>query len=355
MFVRAVGEHKKTTTAKPSAGLAQQPFPSSSPTAPAKTAATAYAVSKEPSRHGAGAERHHRPSILKPIAPSGLNTPGMTSRKQGTSFPKQVYSQPDLAISGPSSQEAYPPPVVRDSGGSLNGSSQVHSAVYFNENDFDDDAELELTIENPMLKGFVAQPSQQIQSLPDQYAGKASQANEPPASASSVPLPWSSSPQERRIAPVKPAPSLPTRGSPRSQRPPADNGNGVYEDDDRRPKKPRPLFWKDSNASQTNSGNSIRGANGRQYGGEGPSASAGKAKKSPWNNTASGLKEEQKRVKQKKPQTSRGEKASEVAGAVSSKKTKSVGGIFLSDEQKAVSNLVVKEGNSVFFTGSAGE
>jgi ATP-dependent DNA helicase PIF1 len=66
-----------------------------------------------------------------------------------------------------------------------------------------------------------------------------------------------------------------------------------------------------------------------------------------WNKSASAIKEEQKELRR---QTKKNQKG----GSVQHQPRPKMAALFLSDEQKHVLNAVVQEGKSIFFTGSAG-
>ena len=76
----------------------------------------------------------------------------------------------------------------------------------------------------------------------------------------------------------------------------------------------------------------------------------------PWNKTASAVKEEQKRLRQGHRKLVKDVEGTDVAKSNTKKKKKreALPRVFLSDEQRSVLNLVVEQQKSVFFTGSAG-
>ena len=75
----------------------------------------------------------------------------------------------------------------------------------------------------------------------------------------------------------------------------------------------------------------------------------------PWNKTASAVKEEQKRLRQGHRKLVKDIEGTDVAKSnTKKKKREALPRVFLSDEQRSVLNLVVEQQKSVFFTGSAG-
>ena len=167
----------------------------------------------------------------------------------------------------------------------------LHQAVYFDENDFENDSDLDFNSTTTFMKP----PESTVTHLLDHTLSKPNNShlltepqNAPPPS--STPVPWSSSPPEHLQRPETKRRSLPW----------------TPQDD------------KDS---------------GSIY---------------PWDQTASALKETQKATRKQ----TRGSKPTpkDHTGV----KRKRLPAIFLSEEQKAVLHTVVNDGKSVFFTGSAG-
>lgn len=203
----------------------------------------------------------------------------------------------------------------------------LHSGVYFDENDFDDD--LDLDIDEPLP--FIAPPSTTTSNLhpvayPDleilpskpskpvfthtkvspsdiNYPDLPQNSQEHAAPPSSMPLPWSSSPPAHFQPPPKPR-SLPWLKETKEeyQQPPKKSLAT--------PKRQKPAEF--------------------------------------WNKSASAIKDEQKELRResKKPQND--------DAAPKPKTNPRVPGVFLSGEQKAVVEAVVDRGKSIFFTGSAG-
>ena len=74
----------------------------------------------------------------------------------------------------------------------------------------------------------------------------------------------------------------------------------------------------------------------------------------PWNETASAIREEQKRLRQGQKKLSRDVVGGSEKANLKKKRREAVPKVFLSDEQMSVLNLVAEQKKSVFFTGSAG-
>jgi ATP-dependent DNA helicase PIF1 len=75
-----------------------------------------------------------------------------------------------------------------------------------------------------------------------------------------------------------------------------------------------------------------------------------------WNTTASAIKEQQQKLRLANKKSARTNEEAEDAPVVNKKKKKStVPRIFLSDEQRHILNLIIEGNKSVFFTGSAGK
>ena len=180
--------------------------------------------------------------------------------------------------------------------GVLHGSTQ-----FFNENDSDDDAAIDLTgndVRYPSLPNADSDVS-----YPPLPFKPANSHRSPPSSAA---VPWSSSPPEHYQPP-------------RSKR--------------------RTVPWLDK-AEKDKSFTPIPSEklNGTPY---------------PWNKTAPAMKAQQREIRKVKASRPTSSKESEVLGA---KKipAPALPKIFLSEEQKGILTAVVDEGKSIFFTGSAG-
>lgn len=246
---------------------------------------------------------------------------------------------------------------------SLGAASPVKSTVpevtqsdLFDEDDFDSD--IDLDIEEPSAKNAITYPTLPKQTtkplfyptLPKQQASHgfsrdASVADSgygsldvPPtdqAPASSLPLPWSSSPIEHRY---------PTQ---QMQPPPAQP----------RPSKRRTLPWLEGAEEPAPSESASKSLSKFRYDGQNtPQSKEPKKSMFPWNTTASAVKEQQKQFREKNKKLSKQIEGTEesVQKAKSNKKKNSVARVFLSEEQQHVLDMVAEQKKSVFFTGSAG-
>jgi ATP-dependent DNA helicase PIF1 len=197
----------------------------------------------------------------------------------------------------------------------------LHNAVYFDENDFDDDLDLDEPqplIAPSMASSALLQPvtypsldtstrtSQSVNArnlLDVNYPDLPSISQDEAAIPSSMQLPWSSSPPSHFQPPVKKPRTLPW----------------TKEEEEPREDKQKPIVTpKRTKPSE------------------------------PWNKSESTIKAQQKELRQEYKKTQKSEpKPKQPANP-------KVAALFLSDEQKAVLEAVVERGKSMFFTGSAG-
>ncbi|KAL4920552.1 PIF1-like helicase-domain-containing protein, partial [Aspergillus aurantiobrunneus] len=213
----------------------------------------------------------------------------------------------------------------------------LHNAVYFDENDFDDDDDLDFESPDSFVpparierdsfqeqESFETEKSSlalshnddSLSAIPTSNNTYKSDVKYPdlppvppddnPAPPSSIQLPWSSSPPAHFQKPAAPR-TVPWRKQ---------EDNVIVIDDDTKPKTPAR-----------------------------PSSTA------PWNKTASAIKEEQKELRRQYKQTQA--QKTQSAPKQHTPRTQ-VAPIFLSDEQRHVLKAVVDKGKSIFFTGSAG-
>ncbi|KAJ6006053.1 ATP-dependent DNA helicase PIF1 [Penicillium sp. IBT 35674x] len=238
-------------------------------------------------------------------------------------FKKAVNDHPGGTTSKPV-QSCLLPGIKRkiemaNGGGSTLGS--LHSTVYFDENDFDDDLDLDdlddpfpitaptttFSRPDPVTYPKIQSTTVDSKPLPDvTYPDlpPASQDHAPPSS--SVQIPWSSSPPSHFQPPSKVRPLPWLQGGRRE--PSNDTKNSLIT-----PKRTKPTDI--------------------------------------WNKSASAIKEEQKELRREYKRTQK-ETLQDLA-AENSQSNKSLA-IFLSDEQNSVLEAVVERGKSIFFTGSAG-
>ncbi|KAJ6184257.1 hypothetical protein N7519_005558 [Penicillium mononematosum] len=198
----------------------------------------------------------------------------------------------------------------------------LHSAVYFDENDFDDDLDLDepQPLIAPSVAGSAISKTVTYPSLDttarngqsvygNEYSTDINYPDLPPMSQeaaapqSSMQLPWSSSPPSHFQPPVKKPRTLPWTKE--EEEPREDKKKSFVT-----PKRSRPT--------------------------------------EPWNKSESTIKAEQKELRQEYKKTQKSD-----ANPKPQDRSK-IASVFLTDEQKAVSDAVVDRGKSMFFTGSAG-
>ena len=226
---------------------------------------------------------------------------------------------------------------------------KLHDTVYFDENDFEDEATIGLDLSKPFLSTSTNHGTISYPALPSEhqvvYPQLSSSTNKTDFKGNGTQIPWSSSPMNHRLAsPTQPAtiPSqkksrkLPWEGENEERRSPglaAPAHSKSYTDRQRTKKSERQdepniprLSTKDHSFSQYS-----------------------------WDSSATALKEEHKRLRLEKKSLSRNAHVEETINQpVPSGKKATVTPVFLSEEQKRVLKLVVDEQKSVFFTGSAG-
>lgn len=198
----------------------------------------------------------------------------------------------------------------------------LHNAVYFDENDFDDDLDLDEpqpliapSVAGSAISKTVTYPSLDTTSRIGQsvygnenptdvnYPDLPNISQEAAAPPSSMQLPWSSSPPSHFQPPVRKPRTLPWTKE--EEEPREDKKKSFVT-----PKRSRPA--------------------------------------EPWNKSESTIKAEQKELRQEYKKTQK--------SGVNPKPQDSskIASVFLSDEQRAVLDSVVDRGKSMFFTGSAG-
>jgi ATP-dependent DNA helicase PIF1 len=209
-----------------------------------------------------------------------------------------------------------------------------NAAVYFDENDFDDDDDLDFSSPDPFIPStrienscteqssfesakttpVLSQPENSLPSITSTYKSEIKYPDlppippdDPPAPTSSIQLPWSSSPPSHFQKPTAPR-TVPWQKQ--------EKENVIVIDDEPTPK---------------------------------PKTPARPASTAPWNKTASAIKEEQKELRRQSKKQSQ-----KTAGSTEHAARPQVAPIFLSDEQRHVLKAVVEQKKSIFFTGSAG-
>ena len=270
--------------------------------------------------------------------------------------------------------------------------SKSSHLVHFDENDFDDDADLDLDIDYPIpsASSMAAPPKPSPQqyvppqrspyTLPQQSRSKAPTST--PQHPSSSAQTWSSSSPSHLAAPP---------ASLARQQRELQYKKELFADEEShvvpRPSKRRTLPWVETKAEEDKiaarnddraellAGRATLGSSPPilcfrckeegHYAKECPKSKAKgtewdytpmpKDKNMPWNTTASAVKEQQKRFKDKQKASRRFDEAAlDVLEDHHKRKSVPMALISLSDEQKRVLDLVAKQSKSVFFTGSAG-
>lgn len=239
---------------------------------------------------------------------------------------------------------------------------KLHGSVYFDENDFDDDADIDLDADEPV----VSRPPSQIsyptlllspQAIQPTPGGVSYPTLPPPIQAtehttgppsSNENITWSSSPLQHKLPPPTKTVS-PARPSRRRTLP---WQNEIDQQDKVLSEVPpgfRALVDRDtarlSKRSHKNSGD----------GSLAPLLKDTPRSPFPWNKTAKSLKEEQKNHRQGNKKLVKNHEGDDTSKMIAStKKKETLARVCLSEEQRKVLNLVVEDNKSVFFTGSAG-
>jgi ATP-dependent DNA helicase PIF1 len=258
-------------------------------------------------------------------------------------------------------------------------SGTLQDAVYFDENDFDDD-DFSLEFEQSTSK-----------TTPPKYSGRPAKDHPTVQSSSSVAFPWSQSPLEHLTAnsgvhqPTNQAESPTDRISYPSLPRPEDKSTAVSypniqselrelnQDEELpapRPTKRRALPWNKEKAEPKDTSPKTytwqKNIKDRKIQVVKPEKQSKQAAESdytplpldnnksayPWNVTATAVKDEQKALRKQYKLSTKTEPPKEDAATANPKKK--VAPVFLSEEQKKIVSMVVNQNKSVFFTGSAG-
>ena len=376
MLAKAVQEHDAAPTHK-APTLSQTLFPSSSPL-------SGHNAFRSPS------QQTHRPisrsqlgtaKVLKPSASAALNAHG-GGWSAGASNPlKRTAAQADSMGGLLSKQDSIARAGnVVDLTQSTFGEDRVgklHDAVYFDENDFDDDVDLDFDAEDPKTKGHLSAAKTEPTLPAVSHVPLVNQQEN-----SSQTFPWSSSPLQRKSTPqpasIGKAAPLPVFDPTHTETP-----QYLPKPPVARPIKRRTLPWLDTDgqeataeprrelpahvqkiidrkkANQVNRQRDTRQALDIEAFTPLPKDKPNSPY--PWNKTASAVKEEQKNLRKanvgkkmvKNNGVDNGNAKDSIAGI--KKKSGDVAGVFLSEEQQKVLKMVVEGQKSVFFTGSAGE
>lgn len=249
--------------------------------------------------------------------------------------------------------------------------AQAEKPVFFDENDFDSDIELEM--EELATKGSIDYPSLPVDDVPlfddpvkedadpfedhsahqwderwdSTYHSAPQKAQKPaPLPPSSKPYDWSSSPADHMKTPPKAASRQARSTLPAVKEEPADSKPRLS--------KRRKLPWLQEKTEEPPQ--EQRSPKRRASASFTPLPKNTKDTLYPWNTTASAIKEQQKNLRQANKRAIKTNEASadDLTAAVTRKKSNRVAKVFLSEEQQHVLDLVVEHKNSVFFTGSAG-
>lgn len=305
-----------------------------------------------------------------------LNGSGIARTVGGDSLVKRGLSQ-TKSLEGVSSSHSsfhdpgHPDPFAK-SQSQYTASGQVaslHDAVYFDENDFDDDADLDLEVEDPMNKGHLSVAKADV-NLP--VTQKTPSSDNGANTTSSAALAWSSSPLQHRATPPNAGLLRRTKDVHAPDVEELRTAEDIDEGSEPRPTRRRTLPWgaEDGNAVAEaakpgppeyvqkilDSHRIYKGHHQQHNGDSTPLPKGDQQFQYPWNKTHSAMKEEQKKLRQATKRLVKSNDASnqDMEQVVRAKKRQKLEAVFLSQEQQRVLKLVVESGKSVFFTGSAG-
>ena len=376
MLAKAVQEHHPAPIHK-APTLSQTLFPSSSPL----SGQDAFRSPSQQAHRSTSRPQLGSSNVLKPSVSAVLNATG-SGWQAGAGNPlKRTAAQANGMVNLLSKQDSI---LSRDNVVDLiqstNEGSRVgklHDAVYFDENDFDDDVDLDFDVEDPKTKGHLStaiiKPTlpavSHVQSVSHQQT-------------SSQPIPWSSSPLQRKSTPqpaslVEKAAPLPVIDLTHPETPQAQPKPSAA-----RPSKRRTLPWLDADGQEATAearrelpahvqkiidrrkANQVSRERDTRHDPDVESVTSLPKHKPnspyPWNKTVSAVKEEQKNLRKvnvgKKMIKNGVDDSSAKSRFTALKKSRgNVADVFLSDEQQKVLKLVAEGQKSVFFTGSAGD
>jgi ATP-dependent DNA helicase PIF1 len=380
MLGRATEEYEPRAQKPP---LAKQLFPSSSP-APNGNIEEQFSKARKSSQSIGGFTGYTNSAAplhaKSPNIRQGMNSKAMSVASTVPSTSRlSVFSRED-SFQHPTNTPSTPIDLTQEDPAEPKQTFQSsHPAVHFDENDFDDDNDLDLDMEfevptalpmaAPPKPQRTAAPSQSPYSLP-QGPRQRHQSQNP----SSMPIPWTSSSPSHRATPP---------GAKRLREESAAQESvqsSVDEGPIPRPAKRRTLPWLQKQAEEDNiaakredeednlaalrsSGSSppLRicayckktGHASSQCPRSGKWDYTPKEKNTPWNITGSAIREEKKKFKDKQKAVRKVDQG-HVEAMERHSKLAVIAPITLSEEQQRVKKLVVSEGKSVFFTGSAG-
>ncbi|OJD34332.1 mitochondrial dna helicase [Diplodia corticola] len=373
MFKKAVDTHHASSRpAKPA--LSQQLFPGATPAQ--QTAKLSQATIKPNDSRPLAATTGNTSRTSTTTHTSGGSRPvhngagGLKPTSGGlikALDPQRAFGDEDLPKTG----SQHNPYIIDDTTTAKKSTAPAMDAVYFDENDFDDD--IDLDVEDPSTKSTVTYPAPvsnnaappkpaslpKPQPLPhandykprfqglDRFqrsdSGYHSQSIQvknhveaEPGPDATQEIPWSSSPIEH------------TQAQPQATALKRFLYSGPEDPEDRpKPAKKRTLPWPEEEKKH-----------GESIATNESSRPQPKDSKLLWNTSLTAMKQMQKNhrerdVNKKMTKTSSTGASGLIADSIRTKKGK-LSRVFLSEEQTHVLNLVVNEGKSVFFTGSAG-
>lgn len=348
MLKKAVANHEAAAQQK---ALAKQLF-SSSPVAPQPSAQS------RPLSNGSA-------NVVRPNAThSGLNGNGTHAGV------KRNASGLAKALSG---QDAFEERQYPELNGTRKGSGTTTEEVFFDENDFESD--IDLDVEDLVTKGIVSYPKLPAQPSASQLNVTPTVPRQAPHVTTSIspddpgyqsiinakyspasnqvdlttPLPWSSSPLEHfkqpnneqfacePLAPDKQVAAQAKLGKRRTL-------PWLIQQQVPRPTEP---------TYRAESAQSVASRNTHSPEALTPLPKNDSKEQYPWNTTASAIKAQQKKLREANKRLTKTHEATEETKLEANSKKKKVPKVFLSEEQRHILKLVI-ERKSVFFTGSAG-
>ncbi|KJZ72873.1 hypothetical protein HIM_07817 [Hirsutella minnesotensis 3608] len=308
--------------------LAKQLFPSSSPSAPNGDVRDQFKKLSQTSSAAAPLSARTAHSPPNPFNSRSVNT--ASSNRADSGGPLQsLYGKSD-----PFKHEASFIDLTKPT-----PEAKTAEPVWFAEDDFSDDDNLDLDFQAPTA----------LPSLPPPKASSTQAMRPPPPpSQSEIPIPWSSSPASH-LLPPKSQPSLPERTSATPSLLKRESSGESIQADAPVPKKAKKRTLP---------------ASFRQEGPEHhilpPSVTEAKTpaskSRSLWDTSASAIKEQKKQLKSQRNQAlaGTGVTAEDARVTEATLAPKAVSAISLSREQRQVLDLVINQKKSVFFTGPAG-
>jgi ATP-dependent DNA helicase PIF1 len=334
---------QQTVSNKP---LAKQLFPSSSPASP--TNGNIITAFKKPSQSASSARSATRLDTASQDSIIGQPLSERSQNVSKTPNPRPAYSQshstsqPSLAALYSRTEAFAEEPDNSISQGSHNSKSGgiVASAVYFSEGDLSDDDDLDLTFEAP---GALSAPSLLSQTV------KAARKT-PEGLPNSSTLSWSQSSPSHYTAPPIDLKSASLRTGTKRLSSDEDDGNASILMPAAK-KRALPRKWQKEAAVAADDYLPDLTTNAD------PPVQKEAKVALPWNATASAVKAQKKQMKtlQRQPSVKQGKievSAEEIRDVVQAKLKTAA--ISLSSEQTRVKDLVIENGQSVFFTGPAG-